>query len=139
MNNKIRYQNKSAKESILEIIDSIDNILLSFNYSIAKSDEVSEEYFYKVGYYKKPVVIEFSTSFHSHDYPYYLSVIFKHDDKYNPGFISLQEIIKCLNMDIQDEILFPINNQSQIELSSKQIKELLATILQSEKYVQCIK
>jgi hypothetical protein len=130
---------KTAKETILEIIESIDNILLSFNYNIINNDEEFEEYYYKVGYYKKPVSIEFSTSFHPHDYPYYLSVIFKHDDSYNPGFISLQEIINCLDMEIQDEILFPINNQSQIELLTEQLKGLLAKILQSEKYVQCIK
>lgn len=130
---------KTAKETVLNITESIEKILLTFNYSIVKSDEVFEEHFYKVGYYKKPVAIEFSTSFHPYDYPYYLSVIFKHDNRYNPGFIYLQEIINCLNVDIQGKILFPINNQSQIELSTEQLKGLMTKILQSEKYVHCIK
>ncbi|MCL4817229.1 MAG: hypothetical protein KJZ56_11355 [Flavobacteriales bacterium] len=130
---------KTAKETILEISKSIDSILLSFNFNMVNSNEVFEEYFHKITYYNSSVIIEFSASFHPHDYPYYLSIIFKHDERFNPGFISLQELINCLDINAQEEILFPINNQSQIELSTSLLKELLINILQSQKYVQCIK
>lgn len=130
---------KTAKEIVLAINHSIGNLLSSFHFELIKGGGHSEGDFHKINFYNKPISIELSASLHPHDYPYYLSIIFKHDEKFNPGFISLQELINCLGINVQKEILFPINNQSQIELSTSLLIELLSAILHSKSYVQCIK
>jgi hypothetical protein len=131
--NQLFMGNKLTMKTESEILDYVIQNTLSLlkDFEFKQVNRIVDKSFQidKAIFYKEPLSVTITANLNPHDYPYTMTVTFTHDTNENPGFIELSDLLIKEGIE-HNEVILPINNDSELNNSVKKVIHYLTLIFQ---------